>query len=385
MRDEYDVVIAGAGPAGSAAAALLAGRGARVALLERAAFPRAKPCAEYLSPDAVALLERLGVADAVRRAGAAVVRGIRLVAPDGTETTGRFPDRPGLALPRARLDTLLAHHAAARGADLRTGSAVTGCERHDAGWTVHVQRPAGAATVRAALLIGADGLHSRVARATVGIRPPTSRRIALVTHYAGVPGMREAGEMHVTPFGYVGLAPVGGGTVNVSVVVDRGRERPPANATAWLHTLVSRIPEVADRLAGGRRVDRVRGVGPFGRRARRAAGRRLLLVGDAAEFFDPFTGDGIWAALTGANLAAAAAETPDALGGYVRARRAAFAGKWLVERMVAAAVARPRLFSYVARRLARRHGLTDTLVGVTGHVLPPSRALDPRFLLALAR
>lgn len=380
MRPRYDVVVVGAGPAGSATAALLAGRGARVALVDRATFPRPKPCAEYLNPAAVALLERLGVLAAVRARGPAVVRGMRIVAPSGAEATGWFGPAHGLALPREILDTVLVEHAVARGAELLDH---TVADALDGSRHVTLRTSQGISRVAADLVVAADGLHSRFARHVVRHRHATSTRIALVTHYARVPGMRELGEMHVTPYGYVGIAPVGGDLVNVSVVVDRDRESPERHAAAWFDALITRVPDVAGRLAGGRRVDRVRGVGPFGRRAARAWGKRLLLVGDAAEFFDPFTGDGIWAALRGAELAANAAAAPDRLAPYGAARRRAFTGKWIVERLVSAAVGRPKLFDHIARRLARRSGLIDALVGVCGHQLPARRVLHPAFVLRL--
>jgi menaquinone-9 beta-reductase len=86
-----DVVIVGAGPAGAAAAILLAERGAGVILLDRAEFPRPKICGEYLSPEAARVLDRLGVLKDVDAAGAQPLAGMRIVAPDGTALTGRYP------------------------------------------------------------------------------------------------------------------------------------------------------------------------------------------------------------------------------------------------------------------------------------------------------
>jgi geranylgeranyl reductase family protein len=387
MRSVYDVVVVGAGPAGSATSALLAARGWHVALLDRATFPRPKACAEYLGPGAVAALERLGVLPAVCTRGAVSVRGMRIVGPSGASATGRFAGRPGLALARERLDQVLLDHAAARGAEVFDGSTVEDLAPDGAGWSLGIRRGRGGThdRVRAGLVIGADGLHSRVARRTVGTRRPTSRRIALVTHYGGIPGITDVAEMHVTAFGYVGLAPVGEGVVNLSVVTAPTGLAPSAPPAVQLDQLLARVPDLARRLAAGRRLDGVRGAGPFGGRARRAAGRRLLLVGDAAGFYDPFTGDGIWAALRGAELAAAAARRPDRLGSYRAARRRAFAGKWVVERLVSTVVSRPAAFDRVVCRLARRPPLLDTLLGITGHALPAVHALNPGFLLALAR
>ena len=113
------------------------------------------------------------------------------------------------------------------------------------------------------------------------------------------------------------------------------------------------------------------------------------LVGDAADFFDPFTGEGIYSALRGAELlaetaAAALAEpgtvTAARLAPYRRARRRAFAGKWAVERLIGYGMEFPALFDRAVGRLGRRAGMADTLVGVTGDFVPARRVLNPLFL-----
>jgi flavin-dependent dehydrogenase len=119
------------------------------------------------------------------------------------------------------------------------------------------------------------------------------------------------------------------------------------------------------------------------------AGEGWLLVGDAAGFLDPFTGEGIHRALASAELAAAAAH--DGLAGrvgvpladYDAAMRDRFARKDVVSRLVQAFLGRPMLFEYVARRLERRAGVRDTMGRVLGDLVPATRALDPRFLVEL--
>ncbi len=86
-----DVVVVGAGPAGAATAILLAERGWSVALLDKAGFPRPKICGEYLSPEAARILDRLGVLKTVDQAGGQPLRGMRIVAPDGTVLDGVYP------------------------------------------------------------------------------------------------------------------------------------------------------------------------------------------------------------------------------------------------------------------------------------------------------
>jgi flavin-dependent dehydrogenase len=137
-------------------------------------------------------------------------------------------------------------------------------------------------------------------------------------------------------------------------------------------------------------VSSVAATGPFNVRAPRAWAPGALLVGDAADFFDPFTGEGIYAALRGGELAGSAAlrtlespATDDALRDYDRMRRREFRGKWRVERLVGAAVAFPALIERATAALSRRKDLADLFVGVTGDFVPPREVLRPSYLLAL--
>ena len=111
-------------------------------------------------------------------------------------------------------------------------------------------------------------------------------------------------------------------------------------------------------------------------------------MGDAADFFDPFTGEGICAALTGAGLVAQAVgrargnepAIDRALLEYRRARWRRFAGKWAVERLIGYSMMIPGFFDHAVARIGRRRGMADTLVGVTGAVLPARAVLNPLFL-----
>src|SRR5262249_14838550 len=115
---EVDVAIVGAGPAGSAAAIALRGRGLSVALLEKSSFPRHKICGDFLTPGAVARLRDLGVGEEAGSPG--ILRGMRITF-EGSEILSDFPEsRHGWSLSRRDLDAALAARAVVAGADLVT-------------------------------------------------------------------------------------------------------------------------------------------------------------------------------------------------------------------------------------------------------------------------
>ena len=404
MRAE--VVVVGGGPAGAATAWALARGGADVLVLDRARFPRAKACAEYLSPEASRILAGMGALEAIEHAGAAQLAGMTIRAPNGVTFEGRFAaahgfrgfrDR-GLALRREVLDTIVLGRARAAGVRVVEGAHVTDLLHDSAGRVCGVRAHTAVARphdVRAAIVVGADGLRSVVAR-RLGLARAARwpRRMAFISHYRGVTGGGDCGEMHVSRLGYCGLADVGGGVTNVAIVVpQQASASARGDATGFFERGLAAYEELATRFLHAVRVSPVRVTGPFGARARRAWAPGAALVGDAADFFDPFTGEGIYAALRGGELLAShvldalrASSTHDAdraLAAYDRARHDEFAGKWRVERLVALAVSSPLLLNRAARALASRAHLADLLVGVAGDFVPPREVLRPGFLLRL--
>ena len=394
IEDPFDaeVLVVGGGPAGSSVGHALARHGVDVLIVDRAHFPRPKPCAEYLSPEASRILAQMGTLEAVEGSGAAALSGIRVRAPNGSVIAGDFMaghgyhgfrDR-GLSVRREILDSILLDGARSAGARVREGIRAADVLRDGSQRTVGVRALDGGRSIelRARVVVAADGLRSVVAR-RLGLarafRWP--RRMALVSHYTGVLGVGEQGEMHVERDGYVGVADVGGGVTTVALVVPASRARELSHdRAAFLDRWLSSHVHLAPRFVRAERVSPVVATGPFAAQARRAWAPGAALVGDAADFFDPFTGEGIYAALRGGEMLAESirsaleASTPiesDAcLAAYDAARRREFGGKWVVERVIAGVVGWAPLINRAGRRLSRRKDLADLLIGVTGDFIP---------------
>lgn len=359
-----DVIIAGAGPAGSLAALLLARQGARVRVLERARFPRDKLCGDTLNPGALHVLAR-HVDLAPLSARALAIDGMVLTGPGGVSVRGRYgAGLVGLSLTRRDFDAWLLQHAVAAGAELDDGVTVTGPEiderSGDARVTgVRIRSAAGATDVlRARLIIGADGRRSALAAALHLARSPKSpRRWAIGAYFESVAGLQPLGEMHVRHGRYIGVAPLPGGIANACLVEPFDTSAPGwRDPAAYLRAALDADPQLGPRFAGARALTSPSVLGPMAMDVSRPGVPGLLLAGDAAGFIDPITGDGLRYALAGAELAAGVAA--GVLSGALDATRAPemlaarrtrmLAGKWRFNRALRRLVAWPAGISSAA-------------------------------------
>jgi flavin-dependent dehydrogenase len=391
-----DVVVVGGGPAGSVTALLLAQAGFAVTLLERQPFPRAKPCGDCLSPAANRILQHVGVWDDVLRARPALLQGWQLRAPDGTTFGARFDELAhlrvtgGIALSRDVLDTILLEHARRTGVQILTDAIVTDVTRRADGAVlgVHARRPTGLISIAAKLTIGADGLRSVVARRLHAHRRRPRLRKASFTMHQPIESHSSCGEMRLANHACLGIAPVQPGTGvrthNITLVLKRGSFNAHAGARAIVRSGLRSFgleppPDDVEILTSG----------PFDWPVRNVTFDGAALVGDAAGYYDPFTGEGIYHALAGAQLLADHAARAlhngrvdrAALQPYHVAHRRLTAPARRLQRLVEFVCARPRLADRVFARIAARPDIARTLIGVTGDLLPPASLFSPRLLM----
>jgi geranylgeranyl reductase family protein len=387
-----DVVVVGGGPAGSATAIFLRQRGHDVLLLDEARFPRDKVCGEGVSPEAWRLLTSMGAAHDVRALRPHPLRGMELTSPDGTCFRGRYRGIPdaGFAARRRDLDVCLLAAARRAGAEVREGARARALMRRDGRVSgVLVSNGAAESPVEARLVVAADGRRSMVARQLGLLREHGRlRKYAVRGYWSGVDGLGEHGEMHVVAGGYCGIAPLAAAEANVTFVVDRAAMHASAgDLEGFYRATLLRWPRVAERLGRATLTEAPRAIGPLALEARRVSVPGAALVGDAAGFYDPFTGEGVTLALRGAEILAEVADRAlrggAGLGDYDRRRAEATRDKVRLNRLLQRVVAWPALADAVARRLARRPDLADRMVGIAGDFVPARTALGAGFLLDL--
>jgi menaquinone-9 beta-reductase len=393
MSGDADVIVVGAGPAGSAVATLLSRGGLRVLLLDRAAAPPPKVCGEYLSPGCLPILDRLDALKSLRDAGARPLHGMLIHTAGGRTLRATYPDRTqpegappqALSIPRTLLDPLLLDLAVKSGATFQPSFQVSDLLWQDGRVTgVHGRQGGARVTYGAPLVVGADGRHSVVARRIGAMRHhPWLDRMAIVTYLAGARREEEVGEIFLARDRYAILNPIAPHLTNLGLVVNRRdlpRGEDPRRAI-W--RIAASLPGLADRLTSAKTVAPVRCLGPLAHRATQLAVPGALLVGDAAGFLDPFTGEGIYAALRSAEIAAQHVLEQRPPQEYGEAWGREFTPKWRIASLLQRAIRRPWLAQMLAAYLSTRPALTSTLMAAFGDLLSPDDLRPARLLSRL--
>jgi 2-polyprenyl-6-methoxyphenol hydroxylase-like FAD-dependent oxidoreductase len=396
---DFDVVIVGARCAGSPLATLLSRSGLRVCVVDRASFPSDTLSTHGIQPCGVQVLDRLGVLDRLLKVAPPVDRGV--VALGGTRVVlDRVTERlgaPMMNLRRVTLDAILVEAAAAAGAQIRTGTAVTGLLWDD-GRACGVQTAAG--DIRGAVVVGADGTGSKVA-SLVGAREyhvTQPGRFFAWAYFEGVPEASLPGPTTVwlgNPgrHGYLASATDNGLFLAAVTVDQRSRETFVADRDNRYADALREWPELDAVVAQGRRAGPVRVMSRWHGYFRTSAGPGWALLGDAGHFKDPTPGQGISDALRQAEHLAGAITTAldgsgpidDALQRWWRWRDTdAWDMYWFASDMGAAGPT-PRVLQEVRRLLLEQPDGPELLLRVLNHEVPPSAiASVPLFARAVA-
>jgi menaquinone-9 beta-reductase len=333
----FDVAIVGAGPAGSALAIELASEGYAVALLDAAAFPRDKPCGDYVSPKGLARIEALGCGGAIQALRCTPIQQSRLYLNRDLLVAGSIPHVPGFpthghAIPRKELDDVLFRRALHVGATGYVSCRVKGFEAGRTGVELNAQHDGKPLHVSARLVVGADGANSVVAQ-VAGMRM-NDARYTLPSMRAYVHGLdldrtiMYFDEEFFPGYGWVfpvrrGLCNVGVGMVKETLVRNGLR----------LGDFYAKFQRFVRRLADARgvRVEfmPVRGwpIRTYGGAGRNVF-HRGLLIGEAGCFVDPINGEGIPMALESAHLAAQTIRSAFAHGRFDDAQLVRYQRAW---------------------------------------------------------
>lgn len=313
---DFDVVIVGAGPAGCACALSLASTSSlKIAIVDKATFPRDKICGDALSADVINQLKKLPVPvdEAFQKLEEKLdSHGVSFFAPDGRRLDISFPSKdleaPGYLSQRWHFDHFLLNqleqyeNIELLHLDINT---VTSSDKSILLGNNHKQ-------LSTPVVIGSDGAHSVIGKYLANNKLEKQHYCAgLRTYYEGIADLHTENyiELHfykdILP-GYFWIFPLKNNLANVGVgMLSSEISKRSINLKQKFHEIIEYHPQVAQRFANAKQVDKVRGFGlPIGSRKREISGHRFLLTGDAASLIDPFTGEGIGNAIRSGRIAA---------------------------------------------------------------------------------
>lgn len=301
MSDGYDVIVVGAGPAGSICARSLGMAGSRVLLIDKAQFPRDKACGDFISARLCNQMRRLGLYDAIKKAPHCVIEDLLFSHPEvGSFTVKESLNREistGLVCRRKHLDAIFFEEAK-KCVDVLTGVKVNGLLIEN-GQVVGVQTDV--RTIRAKVVVGADGANGVTAKA-LGVETfdENHHAVAVRSYYSNIKGLTSSVELHfldqVQP-GYFWVFPVdlASGEANVGLgILSRDVRYRNLNMKQLLSDIVKNHPQFCERFSEAHCSEPIKGWPlPFGSKKRPLAFNGAVLVGDAAGLIDPMSGEGI--------------------------------------------------------------------------------------------
>ncbi len=373
---EFDLIIIGAGPAGSLTAYLLSAKGFKVGVFDRNAFPvKGKVCGEYLCPAGYDLLKDLKLEKLLD--DYPKVRGMNLYSPDEQLVETQFPNNKfGHSLKREKFDNDLIELAQAKGTEFFFDTNIESIEHTKEGTFVQ----SGGQKWKASVLVGADGRQSLVGKWLGFQKKSNSKRVAIHAYLNVKDGVKSSkGEMHIFKDGsYCGVNPVNDKYWNFSIVYDAKKLKKFSSIQKLVEDSIyerSHLSSVFDKSntdynISGKISNPITELGCIKKRA--------VLIGDAAGFIDPLTGEGIYHALLTAKIFSenliSCRDFGKALAIYEKEIKKTYHKKEIVNHFFQWLIRKSTLCNLVAHFLKSRPVARDTFVGLIGNVYSPHQA-----------
>lgn len=397
---KFDVVIVGAGPAGTACAIRLGNSGLKVALLDKATFPRDKTCGDALSVDVINQLKILSdklAEDFQLLENKIPSYGVKIISPNHECIDIPFIYKNvkscGFISPRFNFDNFLFQHVKEYpNIKIFEGCSVQKIMQETSKKNTIVTN---LGNFECDLTIGADGAHSVISRNIGDVKVEKKHYSAgLRIYYENVSSFHNENYIELYFFkeilpGYLWIFPLAGNKANVGIgMLSSAVAKDKVDLKKVLQTLITTHPKIKERFKDAKALETIKGYGlPLGSKKRNISGERFLLTGDAAALIDPFSGEGIANAIRSGRVAAEHAITCFEQQNFSAAFNKAYDKEiyrrmwkeFKISRTLQNLIQYPRFFNFVVKKATQSKYLQQFLIEALANVEQKKKLLKPGF------